>query len=69
MKATLRRIRADCRPFDWCPVAGGTRMSLPRHDCGQEGVLTLRPAVLWRKSSFWADSAAGCRFAERLLTG
>jgi transposase len=29
---------------------------------------TLRPAVLWRKGSFGADSAAGSRFAERLLT-
>jgi transposase len=29
---------------------------------------TLRPAVLWRKGSFGADSEAGSRFAERLLT-
>jgi transposase len=28
----------------------------------------LRPAVLWRKSSFGSDSEAGSRFAERLLT-
>src|SRR5215216_3343828 len=28
----------------------------------------LRPAVLWRKSSFGSESAAGSRFAERLLT-
>jgi len=28
----------------------------------------LRPAVLWRKGCFGADSAAGCRFGERLLT-
>jgi len=28
----------------------------------------LRPAVLWRKGSFGADSEAGSRFAERLLT-
>jgi transposase len=28
----------------------------------------LRPAVLWRKNSFGCHSAAGCRFAERLLT-
>ncbi len=28
----------------------------------------LRPTVLWRKGSFGADSAAGSRFAERLLT-
>jgi transposase len=28
----------------------------------------LRPAVLWRKSSFGADSAAGSRFVEQLLT-
>ena len=27
----------------------------------------LRPAVLWRKGSFGADSEAGSRFAERLL--
>jgi transposase len=29
---------------------------------------TLRPVVLWRKGSFGSDSAAGSRFAERLLT-
>ena len=28
----------------------------------------LRPAVLWRKGSFGADSEAGSRFVERLLT-
>ncbi len=28
----------------------------------------LRPAVLWRKGSFGSESAAGSRFAERLLT-
>jgi len=28
----------------------------------------LRPAVLWRKGSFGSDSAAGSRYAERLLT-
>ena len=28
----------------------------------------LRPAVLWREGSFGADSEAGSRCAERLLT-
>jgi transposase len=28
----------------------------------------LGPAVLWRKGSFGSDSAAGSRFAERVLT-
>ncbi len=28
----------------------------------------VRPAVLWRKSSFGNHSAAGCRFTERILT-
>jgi transposase len=28
----------------------------------------LRPVVLWREGSFGSDSAAGSRFAERLLT-
>jgi transposase len=28
----------------------------------------LRPAVLWRKSSFGSDNEVGSRFAERLLT-
>jgi len=28
----------------------------------------VRPAVLWRKSSFGNHSTAGCRFAERILT-
>jgi transposase len=33
-----------------------------------EAERALRPAVLWRKGSFGSDSAAGSRFAERLLT-
>ena len=28
----------------------------------------LRPAVLWRKNSFGSHSAAGSRFAERMMT-
>ncbi len=28
----------------------------------------IRPAVLWRKRSFGADSERGCRYAERMLT-
>jgi hypothetical protein len=28
----------------------------------------LRPGVLWRKGSFGSHSAAGSRFAERMLT-
>jgi transposase len=28
----------------------------------------LRPGVLWRKGSFGSDSAAGSRFAERMMT-
>lgn len=28
----------------------------------------VRPAVLWRKSSFGNHSAAGCRFTERIMT-
>jgi transposase len=28
----------------------------------------LRPAVLWRRRSFGCNSAAGCRFVERILT-
>ena len=29
---------------------------------------TLRPAVLWRKTSFGNHSESGCRFTERILT-
>ena len=29
---------------------------------------TLRPAVIWRKTSFGNHSQAGCRFVERILT-
>lgn len=29
---------------------------------------TLRPGVLWRKGTFGSHSAAGSRFAERMLT-
>jgi transposase len=28
----------------------------------------IRPAVLWRKSSFGTDSHKGARFVERILT-
>jgi hypothetical protein len=53
-----KRTRADLpvgvprRPF-------GVRLTAER---------ALRPAVLWRKGSFGADSGAGSRFAARLLT-
>ena len=32
------------------------------------GERVLRRAVLWRRRSFGCHSAAGCRFAERILT-
>ena len=37
----------------------------PTNNAAERG---LRLAVLWRKGSFGSDSAAGSRFAERLLT-
>jgi len=37
----------------------------PTNNVSERG---LRPVVLWRKGSFGSDSAAGSRFAERLLT-
>ena len=37
----------------------------PTNNMAERG---LRPAVLWRKGCFGADSEAGTRFAERLLT-
>lgn len=33
-----------------------------------EAERTIRKAVLWRKGSFGANSEAGCRFVERILT-
>jgi len=46
---------------DLCRVEGVE----PTNNVAERG---LRPAVLWRKGSFGSDSAAGSRFAERLLT-
>ena len=37
----------------------------PTNNAAERG---LRLAVRWRKGSFGSDSAAGSRFAERLLT-
>ena len=37
----------------------------PSNDAAERA---LRPAVLWRKGSFGADSEAGSRYAERLFT-
>ena len=33
-----------------------------------EAERAIRKAVLWRKGSFGANSEAGCRFVERMLT-
>jgi transposase len=33
-----------------------------------EAERTIRPAVMWRKTSFGADSERGARFVERILT-
>jgi transposase len=64
-----RKAAALCRDLNrWWPAlwtfARVERVELTNNVAER----ALRPAVLWRKGSFGSDSAAGSRFAERLLT-
>jgi hypothetical protein len=37
----------------------------PTNNFGEQGI---RPAVMWRRTSFGTNSAAGSRYVERMLT-
>jgi len=76
--AKLLRLGTDC---DHSKTAGTCRDILKREDAlwtflEHDGVQPtnnfaeqqIRPAVLWRKSSFGTQSLAGSRFVERLMT-
>ena len=64
-----REAAARCRELDkwWTALWPFARVEdvEPTNNVAERA---LRPAVLWRKGSFGSDSAAGSRFAERLLT-
>ncbi len=64
-----RKAAALCRELDkwWLALWTFARVEgvEPTNNVAERA---LRPAVLWRKGSFGSDSAAGSRFAERLLT-
>jgi transposase len=64
-----RKVAALCRALDrwWAALWTFARVEgvEPTNNIAERA---LRPAVLWRKGSFGADSAVGSRFAERLLT-
>ena len=64
-----RRAAALCRELDkwWAALWTFARLeeAEPTNNVAERA---LCPAVLWRKGCFGADSEAGSRFAERLLT-
>jgi transposase len=64
-----RKAAALCRELTkWWPALW-TFARLEGVEPTNNGVeRVLRPVVLWRKGSFGSDSAAGTRFAERILT-
>jgi transposase len=66
---TDRKTAATCRDLVQCAPALWTFIDLPGVEpTNNAAERALRPAVLWRKGSFGTHSAAGSRFAERMLT-
>jgi transposase len=58
-----------CRELDkWWPALWSFARVEGVEPTNNAAERALRPAVLWRKGSFGADSKGGSRFAERLLT-
>jgi transposase len=55
----LLRLEPALWTFARCRAAEPTNNAVER---------ALRPAVVWRKKSYGSASAAGCRYAERLLS-
>jgi transposase len=63
------KVVALCRDLDkWWPALWTFARVEGVEPTNNGAERALRPAVLWRKGSFGSDSAAGSRFAERLLT-
>jgi len=63
------KTAATCRDLLALRTALWTFIDLPGVEpTNNAAERALRPAVLWRKNSFGTHSAAGSRFAERLLT-
>jgi transposase len=64
-----RKVAALCRELrKWWPALWTFARVEGVEPTNNVAERALRPAVLWRKGSFGSDSAAGSRFAERLLT-
>jgi transposase len=64
-----RKARAVCRQLQkWWPALWTFARVEGVEPTNNGAERALRPAVLWRKGSFGADSEIGSRFAERLLT-
>jgi transposase len=64
-----RKAAALCRELTkWWPALWTFARVEGAEPTNNAAERALRPAVLWRKGSFGSDSAAGSRFAERLLT-
>ncbi len=63
------KTAATCRDLTQLATALWTFIDLPGVEpTNNAAERALRPAVLWRKNSFGTHSAAGSRFAERMLT-
>jgi transposase len=63
------KTAATCRDLVQSATALWTFIDLPGVEpTNNAAERALRPAVLWRKNSFGTHSAAGSRFAERMLT-
>ena len=64
-----RKAAGLCRELDkWWPALWTFARVEGVEPTNNVSERALRPAVLWRKGSCGSDSAAGSRFAERLLT-
>jgi transposase len=64
-----RKVAALCRQLTkWWPALWTFARVPGAEPTNNAAERALRPAVLWRKGCFGSDSAAGSRFAERLLT-
>lgn len=63
------KTAATCRDLVQLKMALWTFIDIPGVEpTNNAAERALRPAVLWRKGSFGTHSAAGSRFAERMLT-
>jgi len=68
-QTTDRKTAATCRDLVKLRTALWTFIDVPGVEpTNNAAERALRPAVLWRRGSFGTHSAAGSRFAERMLT-